>query len=277
MHCKFIIDLPEIYRITIHLTFLSLEASDGCFNDSLRIMSSDGSHMRTWCGEYLEYIPHELTYESDSSIVNVSFISNYNIEGTGFRLTYTAAKSCRNTTYTKNAGEIYSPNVSGNYLNMQNCYYVIKTTNPLNRIHLIFISMNTDSLGDVMNTGSRCTMDYVEIDDGRSLHRICGDWAGSDYLQFWSIGNFLSVRFHSDKSITKSGYFAKWSIVSTNLTFNYCENDSVIDMGAYCFQIIYRKMSWDEGNMDCVSKGGHLATIYDESKFLIVQKELNTR
>ena len=62
----------------------------------------------------------------------------------------------------------------------------------------------------------RCRFDFVEIFDGRGTYaKLCGDDVARG-TKFTSVGNELTVRFHSDRSATYKGFKAAWKEVQAN-------------------------------------------------------------
>merc|ERR1711934_157061 len=66
---------------------------------------------------------------------------------------------------------------------------------------------------DNNSTSGRCRFDYVEIleSNGKGV-KLCGDDVRSGQ-KFHSEGKEMTVRFHSDESITKKGFKATWKEV----------------------------------------------------------------
>ena len=63
------------------------------------------------------------------------------------------------------------------------------------------------------STSGQCRFDYVEIleSNGKGV-KLCGDDVRSGQ-KFHSEGKEMTVRFHSDESITKKGFKATWKEV----------------------------------------------------------------
>ena len=57
-----------------------------------------------------------------------------------------------------------------------------------------------------------CRFDFVEIKEGsKILGKLCGKMAGSNFQKtFTSTSNEMTVRFHSDTSLTATGFSATW-------------------------------------------------------------------
>ena len=65
-------------------------------------------------------------------------------------------------------------------------------------------------------TSGQCRFDFVEIFEstGRGTYaKLCGDDVKSGQ-KFQSEGNEMTVRFHSDASVTEKGFKASWKEVS---------------------------------------------------------------
>uniref|UniRef100_A0A2K5DY61 Scavenger receptor cysteine-rich domain-containing protein DMBT1 n=1 Tax=Aotus nancymaae TaxID=37293 RepID=A0A2K5DY61_AOTNA len=110
------------------------------------------------------------------------------------------------------SGHFSSPFYPGNYPNNANCVWDIEVQSNY-RVTVIF--------RDVQLEGG-CNYDYIEVFDGPYhssplIARVCDGASGS----FTSSSNFMSIRFISDRSITKRGFRAEYysspSNDSTNL------------------------------------------------------------
>ena len=78
-------------------------------------------------------------------------------------------------------------------------------------IHITFEAFELES-------NSRCSYDYVEISHGTYSQRFCGSSLlyPADSSGITSSGNTMTVRFHTDFSVSYSGFRAVWSV--TNIT-----------------------------------------------------------
>ncbi|XP_053063508.1 deleted in malignant brain tumors 1 protein isoform X5 [Acinonyx jubatus] len=110
------------------------------------------------------------------------------------------------------SGHFSSPFYPGNYPNNAKCLWDIEVRNNY-RVTVVF--------RDVQLEGG-CNYDYIEVFDGPShssplIARVCDGARGS----FTSSSNFMSIRFVSDRSITKKGfqvdYYSRPSNDSTQL------------------------------------------------------------
>nr|XP_016847715.1 PREDICTED: deleted in malignant brain tumors 1 protein [Anolis carolinensis] len=97
------------------------------------------------------------------------------------------------------SGSFSSPFYPGYYPNNLNCTWTIRTWNNY-RINLTFSSIQTE-----------CGPDYVEIYDGNLDSKLLGRYCSGSFLTFTSTSNVLTVRFHTDSSVTSRGFDAYYS------------------------------------------------------------------
>ena len=96
-----------------------------------------------------------------------------------------------------------SPNYPSCYPNNKDCTWLIETT-WYNYIHLTIHQFNLEY------DGNHCRYDYLEIRDGNTsssplITKTCGSVG---YIDIYSSGRFLLVRFVSDSSIQMPGFAA---------------------------------------------------------------------
>ncbi|XP_053163252.1 deleted in malignant brain tumors 1 protein-like [Hemicordylus capensis] len=97
------------------------------------------------------------------------------------------------------SGSFHSPFYPANYGNNQDCVWTILASNS-SRINLTFTNIYTE-----------CNYDYVEVYDGHLYSRLLGRFCSGSFRTF--ISNFLTVRFHSDSSVTRPGFFAAYTLL----------------------------------------------------------------
>ncbi|XP_025075964.1 cubilin-like isoform X2 [Pomacea canaliculata] len=265
MHCTTTLSVPSSFRIRIYLRRLNFSdphsgaCSEGDFLH-FRDLQSDVQTTVT-CAD-----PHrdgQLLFESSGSQVEVLFVSDHVTQGEGFELSYAGVPSCQNETYSQYSGAVFSINFPRHYPNMQECFYTINVSEHDNIIELSFPSFFTesDAASDARLRDGRCTRDFVEIFDGEAIHKVCGNWSGKEHLLlFRSRANVLVFRFVSDEQITRPGFYATWQTIKGN---NKTCLSTWIDTGHLCFQVMYNPQTWDDGEADCISRGGHLASLLD--------------
>ncbi|XP_071089298.1 uncharacterized protein [Haliotis cracherodii] len=276
VNCVIRIVLPSKYRIRVKVIDLDLEhgINKDCVYDKLQIYDSRLNRTgKTWCGSTEGYSQSDLRYESSASDITIEFKSDHVNEFKGFNLTYLGVPSCHNETFNTSNGSVSSVNFPSYYPNGQECYYTIKVDEPTENIELTFEMFYTESDDDARKRNHLCNKDYIEVFDGKVKHRVCGNWHGQEHLlMFRSFGSTLVFKFVSDEQTTKPGFYAKWRTVD-NKGGIPCVS-TWLDTGNTCFEIIYQRQTWFESDIDCRSRGGHLATIADLATEVLLSDHL---
>ncbi|XP_006507363.2 deleted in malignant brain tumors 1 protein isoform X3 [Mus musculus] len=203
--CSWKIVLPNMNRVTVVFTDVQLEG--GCnydyilvydgpeYNSSLIARVCDGSNG---------------SFTSTGNFMSVVFITDGSVTRRGFQAHYYSTVS---TNYscggllTQPSGQFSSPYYPSNYPNNARCSWEILVPN-MNRVTVVFT--------DVQLEGG-CNYDYILVYDGPQYNssliaRVCDGSNGS----FTSTGNFMSVVFITDGSVTRRGFQAHYySTVST--------------------------------------------------------------
>ncbi|XP_021022754.1 deleted in malignant brain tumors 1 protein [Mus caroli] len=229
--CSWKIVVPNMNRVTVAFTDVQLEG--GCnydyilvydgpeYNSSLIARVCDGSNG---------------SFTSTGNFMSVVFITDGSVTRRGFQAHYYSTVS---TNYscggllTQPSGQFSSPYYPSNYPNNARCSWEILVPN-MNRVTVAFTdvqnnarcsweilvpNMNrvTVAFTDVQLEGG-CNYDYILVYDGPEYNssliaRVCDGSNGS----FTSTGNFMSVVFITDGSVTRRGFQAHYySTVSTN-------------------------------------------------------------
>ncbi len=113
-----------------------------------------------------------------------------------------------NDKLTKRNGEIYSPGYPAAYDNNLDC----TTTISVPAGERVIFSFATFDVERVTVYGG-CRSDYLEITDGSSVRRYCGDKQDDKPVAHKSKTNQLKVRFVTDDSGTSAGYYATYTSV----------------------------------------------------------------
>ncbi|XP_062989331.1 deleted in malignant brain tumors 1 protein-like [Elgaria multicarinata webbii] len=182
-------------NLNIKLTFASIDME--CFNDYVEIY--DGYVYSHLLGRYCS--SPTKTFYSTSNVLTVRFFSDSSATRRGFHATYSSVYGtfpCGGY-LTYDSGSFSSPFYPGNYPNNADCVWTIINYNNLN-IKLTFASIDTD-----------CLNDYVEIYDGYLYLRPIGRYCSSSNLTFYSTTNVLTVKFFSDSSVRRRGFYATYS------------------------------------------------------------------
>ena len=102
---------------------------------------------------------------------------------------------------------IQSPNYPSNYPNARDCTAVVQFAQG-QRVSVEFLAFN-------LEPHNRCVYDWLEIRDGNNAGadllstRLCGEQL---FAPITSTGNTLYIQFHTDGSVTKSGFQLKVKI-----------------------------------------------------------------
>ncbi|XP_019640486.1 PREDICTED: CUB and sushi domain-containing protein 1-like [Branchiostoma belcheri] len=115
-------------------------------------------------------------------------------------------------TCTPPEGYIMSPNYPNNYPNFMDCSWTIFAPSA-SVIQLDFVE--TFDIEPGLNISS-CTYDYVQVLEGQiSTSPVLGTFCGAALPPtLWTVGNVMTVKFHTDGSVPRTGFKAKYSMVS---------------------------------------------------------------
>ena len=117
---------------------------------------------------------------------------------------------------------IQSPNYPSNYPHDLDCTAVVQFAQG-QRVSVEFLAFNLES-------DSTCRFDWLEIRDGSDSTadllstRLCGEQL---FAPITSTGNTLYIQFHTDGSVTKSGFQLKVKIGMSRI-FHKCINIIVL-------------------------------------------------
>ncbi|XP_025104690.1 cubilin-like isoform X2 [Pomacea canaliculata] len=161
---------------------------------------------------------------SIGSSMYIKFRSDAITAGRGFMLTYqavprsslptTTASTCSRyppplTARRYNEEYLQYPTTSSSYPSNVDCGWVLVTTFDNYVVHVTFTFVNVEY-------ASYCPYDYIEVFDGssdvtNSLGRLCGSQVGD----FYSSGQSMYIKFHSDASTSGGGFRLTYKAVST--------------------------------------------------------------
>ncbi|XP_078494028.1 scavenger receptor cysteine-rich domain-containing protein DMBT1-like [Ciona intestinalis] len=190
--CTWTITASDGMRVQLNLIRFLTERS----YDYLTI-SSDGTQLARISGTYSNRI-----YTSIGNTLTLRFTSDRSVTRSGFNATFveympviTTASSCGfNAVATSTSQPITSPNYPRNYPNNADCTWTITASDGM-RVQLNLKRFSTESSYDYLTISS----------DGTQLARISGTYSNRIYT---SIGNTLTLRFTSDRSVTRTGFNA---------------------------------------------------------------------
>ncbi|VVC99646.1 unnamed protein product [Leptidea sinapis] len=206
--CDYKIQTSAETKIRIKFSVFNLETSFRCRYDNLKVYDGPNSDSRlvgTFCGKT---VPK--TFVSTSNSLFLRFESDHSISLQGFKITYEAL--CHKTIF-GDSGIVKSPGYPFGYPKNTLCEYVIGTS-PGKVIQLSFQDFDIED-----NVHYNCLYDYVEIRDGPSnnstlLGKYCGGSFHIPPAQTSSF-NYMYIGFHSDMSISGTGFYANFTTVDT--------------------------------------------------------------
>ncbi|XP_028288640.1 cubilin [Parambassis ranga] len=197
----------------IRLTFdsFNMEYHSNCNFDYVEVYDNGtvetGNKIGRYCGRS---VPPSIT--STDSQLTLLFVSDTSLATEGFSARYVsinATTDCAET-FTAPTGSFFSPNYPNYYPNTRDC--IFKIIVEVNRqIMLNFTSF------DLEGSPPSCNFDFVEIRDGGYetsplIGKFCGSQAPPVLV---SHSNRLWVRFRTDASVTRPGFFAHWDGTQT--------------------------------------------------------------
>ena len=109
----------------------------------------------------------------------------------------------------KTRGFLYSPNYPDNYFNNVDSTVTIRSPkNSRISVHFQFIDIEQQS---------DCLYDYIAVKSNGKTKKMCGSYNRNESdFNFISDSNEVILKFHSDYSISKKGFLAKWKTIDTS-------------------------------------------------------------
>ncbi|KAJ8389047.1 hypothetical protein AAFF_G00124440 [Aldrovandia affinis] len=211
MNCTYHIIISNNRIIELKFNTFHLEASSSCRYDYVAVYDGQDTLaplMGKFCGR--EIPP---TLRSTTNQLFIVFRTDSSIAAVGWRAIYSETlgpqQGCGG--YLTAPGIFGSPdiNLDGKYESRLDCLWTISA--PINKVlNLTFTSFQLEG-----SSGATCRYDYVKIFDGDSLSfPLAGTFCGSVVpAPFISAGNFLTVRFVTDSSVSLRGFNATYSAV----------------------------------------------------------------
>ncbi|XP_070178274.1 uncharacterized protein [Littorina saxatilis] len=273
MACNHSVYLPNSYRIRFYLSRFNLSDLDtgSCTNgDFIHFLDLDSQSEATiTCSD--DVSSGDLVFESSGSRVEMVFVSDHVYQGEGFEIFYVGVPSCHNETYNTSSGSVSSVNFPRPYSNMQECFYTVNAggddasrhddvTDDVFEVTFQEFFTESDSRGDARLRDELCLRDFLKIIDGKVKHKVCGDWSGLEHLLFFRFrSRSISFRFVSDEQETRRGFNATWQTLKAEYKSSCLS--SWVDNEHFYFQVLYHPQTWEDAEADCISRGGHLATV----------------
>ncbi|CAM4702792.1 unnamed protein product [Lepidochelys kempii] len=131
------------------------------------------------------------------------------------------------------SGTFQSPFYPENYPNNADCVWEIEAVSNY-RVTLSF--------RDIVTEGGRCQYDYIEIYDGPlDTSPLLGKICSGSYLTYTSSSNLMTVRFHSDSSVTKKGFRADYYTIPAD------QNTTLLCLPEYMRAVVNRAYLHSQG------------------------------
>nr|XP_026695402.1 tolloid-like protein 1 isoform X2 [Ciona intestinalis] len=198
--CTWTITASDGMRIQLNLIRFSTERN----YDYLTILSGV-TQLAKLCGSHSNrmYISNGKTLTLRITSDNIFTMSGFNATFNEYQYITTTPTSTLlcgfNAVATSTSQPITSPNYPNNYPNNVDCTWTITASDGM-RVQLNLIRFSTERSYDYLTISS----------DGTQLARNSGIYSNRIYT---SIGNTLTLRFTSDRSVTKTGFNATFVVV----------------------------------------------------------------
>ncbi|KAI8771823.1 bone morphogenetic protein 1 [Biomphalaria glabrata] len=220
--CQWRISATHGEKIVLNITKLDIPKSYSCENDYLEVR--DGHYIKSpllgrFCGDS---VPETLT---SGTRMWIEYKSRSGL-GNGFEAQYEAI--CGGD-IVKDEGFLSSPNYPEDYRPMKACVWKITVSEGLS-VALKFQSFEIENHDD-------CLYDYLEVRDGQTessplIGKYCGFKIPEDIR---STGRHMYVKFFSDVSVTKAGFFARFvkELDECEGSDHGCDHTCINTLGSY--------------------------------------------
>ncbi|KAJ0033684.1 hypothetical protein NQD34_000791, partial [Periophthalmus magnuspinnatus] len=200
--CQWNIRVPDGKLVHLHFQNFSLEESNGCINDKVRITDQLGS-LGTHCSHIT---PQDIV--SFGNTLHLSFSSNDRIVDTGFHATWRAVDASQapcGGSFSSEQGEMTSPNWPNDYAAQSVCTWTVKNPSA-SSIHVVFTHFELQAV----NILGKC-VDYVEIFNGATMTSL-GQYCGFAPPEAITVpANSVLIRFVSNGANQQSGFRGYWT------------------------------------------------------------------
>ncbi|KAK3779189.1 hypothetical protein RRG08_035183 [Elysia crispata] len=218
--CVWTIETDPGTRVSLNFSAFSVEDGRSCRYDSLVVRDGNSSSsplLRKLCGQERTVAITAsgnvlfLEFRSDRSMTKNGFLAQWSVDNSTATSTPFSVGCSR--TLSGNEGSLQSPNYPSDYPNNARCVWTIET-DPGTRVSLNFSAFSLED-------GRNCRHDSLVVRDGNSsssplLRKLCGQ---ERTVAITASGNNLFLEFRSDRSVTKNGFLAQWSVGSSKKNF----------------------------------------------------------
>ncbi|XP_076037420.1 cubilin-like, partial [Oratosquilla oratoria] len=198
---------PSYHVILSFLDRFDIETSSGCQNDFVEVSNgqSENTHgpVVYTPGDKLCGKAFPPTIVSSNNAVRILFRSNDNIQGQGFKISWT--QGC-GSNFSASTGYIMSPNHPERYPRNANCIYGIIAP-ASSRVIINFITFRVEG-------GRQCPYDSVQIYEGSiQKYKFCGLNADEALSGPIILRSPVMLKFVSDWSVQYQGFLANYTII----------------------------------------------------------------
>ncbi|XP_077973794.1 bone morphogenetic protein 1-like [Styela clava] len=202
--CTWLIRTTPGHRVKVVFHEFELETQPECAYDHLELYDgsdSDQTVLGRYCGS-----KKPGTIVATTSIMFIKFFSDASVQKRGFSATHQTVCGGNLNASTRSKDLFSHPQYGdNNYISGQECDWIITADTGL-VVRLTFTAFEVEEETD-------CSYDFVEVYDGEDdsatrFGRYCGSKALSTIM---STSGSLLLRFHSDDTINKKGFHARYS------------------------------------------------------------------
>lgn len=146
------------------------------------------------------------------------------------------------------------------------------------RVAVQFDLLQTDAIIPTYLSGTECDSDYLEIYDGNSTRRLCGDWRPKlRKLNFRSVGHVIILKFVSDHTRSGLGFLMRWITVRENASEIPCPTGWEEGYSDSCYRVVHQQNAWEDAQQQCEEMNSHLAIIENLEEEAFIDQIINDR
>ncbi len=206
--CSYIIETEASKVVNITFIQFNMESGSNCQHDWLQIhdgRDASGRVIGRFCGSSMPP-----SFVSTTNRVYMWMRTDHSISRTGFKLLWhSMVPQCGfDMSDPQDHGAITSPGYPGNYPHNRDCVWTLRT-DPGKRIQFLFATLHLES-------HQNCSYDFLEVYNGDAIdgadHQLLGRFCNSTTPPpVTSSSNVATLHFHSDNSLSDTGFSIAWT------------------------------------------------------------------